>query len=1336
MRLRKKFAMFLLAVTAACFMAASAVFAFAAGSGVKVEDFFTADGLTLTENVAGTSLKDGGGTVLFPDEDKTGIQVGGEGGTLTVNKSLFGAFEMDFRVWAETTMTSGEWGNFADTAAYNTREVAITLDDGNNKFTIHVRGGDAGRAIAPSAYVSYGDGTDLYAMKYSDTTGAFENYRLNGYGTWLTGTSFVNRARGFGTFLNPEQTVSNVVGFDPETMEVYAYANTANNASVQKYVIWKLDEKAASFAGVDDSATAVANQPTIASFASTYTATISVTAQSGKNAQMVIYSINGAELVTENGEFAAASPQILSVPSVEEGQTAGSRLVLPAPQLYDLFNGTYAFEGTVSAMRNGEPAQIEGLSDGSFAEGCYLVLESGDYTLTYTPVKNGLTGESTQISFTVTSDADYSDKTFGDILAPEDVVLSERSVSGTELKDGGGTALFPSEEKGGVQLTSATGGTVRFTNRLTGAFEMDFRVWAETTMMSGEWGNFADTNAYNTREVAITLDDGNNKFTIHIRAGDEWKAIIPTAYVSYGDGTDLYAMKYSDTTGAFENYRLNGYGTWLTGTSFVNRARGYGTWLNPEQSVSNVVGFDPETLEVYAYANTADNSSVQKYVIWKLDEKATSFSGYPGDQEEAIANQPTISSFGSNYTVTVSLTAQSGKNAQMVIYSVNGQSLETNYAGQIYNTAGPVAESIVMADTVPVGGFAALPACTFTDILDGTVAGYTVAIQTEDGTDVALEKGGADGSYQDGCGFTPSAAGTYTVTYRAVDAQGRAGTCTFKVVAGEPVPEFVSFPDYENEITEGDLFILPVPTLKDTLNGEYAFTGTVTATLNGDAVHIDGLSGGAFAEGCYIIAREGTYVFTYTPERGGYTGEEQEITVTAAGNPDISEKKYGDLFAAEDVQLSARSVYGSQLKDGSGTALFSSEDKGGVQLTSATGGEVAFINNLAGTFEIDFRVWADTTMMSGEWGNFADTNAYNTREVAITLDDGNNKFTIHVRGGDAGRAIAPSAYVSYGDGTDLYAMKYSDTTGAFENYRLNGYGTWLTGTSFVNRARGFGTFLNPEQTVSNVIGFDPETLEVYAYANTADNSSVQKYVIWKLDEKATSFSGYPGDQEEAIANQPTISSFGSNYTVTVSLTAQSGKNAQMVIYSVNGQSLRTDADGNIVNTAGPVRAKSVLILPGEVGKFYTLPEAVYADVLDGAVAAEIVSVTGPDGEAVELGQDAGGFTPAAAGEYKITYAAKDAQGMKAGQLELVITVNDASSYPSPGEGEIPEGTEPPEDPSGEIEEQPSKLPDDGQPDPEEGGGCSGSAAGAGAMAAAAVLGAAAAVLIRKKHKNI
>ena len=210
MRLRKKFAMFLLAVTAACFMAASAVFAFAAGSGVKVEDFFTADGLTLTENVAGTSLKDGGGTALFPDEDKTGIQVGGEGGTLTVNKSLFGAFEMDFRVWAETTMTSGEWGNFADTAAYNTREVAITLDDGNNKFTIHVRGGDAGRAIAPSAYVSYGDGTDLYAMKYSDTTGAFENYRLNGYGTWLTGTSFVNRARGFGTFLNPEQTVSNV----------------------------------------------------------------------------------------------------------------------------------------------------------------------------------------------------------------------------------------------------------------------------------------------------------------------------------------------------------------------------------------------------------------------------------------------------------------------------------------------------------------------------------------------------------------------------------------------------------------------------------------------------------------------------------------------------------------------------------------------------------------------------------------------------------------------------------------------------------------------------------------------------------------------------------------------------------------------------------------------------------------------------------------------------------------------------------------------------------------------------------------------------------------------
>ncbi len=1321
MSLRKKLSVILLACAMVCFSLASVVFAAAAGSGVKVEDFFTATGLTLTENVAGNTLKDSGGTVLFANEDKTGIQVSGnKGGTLKIDKQLRGAFEIDFRVWSDT-IGSGT------TAVPQLSEFSIMLDDGENSFTVHLNAADTNVTHAPAARVSINGGADQYAYAYNND--AINSYRCNSYGTALLGTTMANQETirflpwNNGSYAD---SVSTRIGFDPSTMEVYTYFyNISTHESVKK-TIWALDETK-SFSGPAPTE----EVRTLASFGDAYSVTLSFDGVAeGKTGQMVIYSVNGTSLATTDGEFGAAVPTIIGMPTIGTSLMAGDKFEIPAPQAYDLFNGEAEFAGTVTAELDGSPATIEGLNNGAYQKGCYLVLKSGKYTLTYTPKQGDLSGESKSVSFTVVSDADYSDKTLADLFG-EGLTLSERSVKGTELQDGSGTVLFPNEDKDGVKLTSSTGGEFAFVNRLAGTFEIDFRVWADTTMKNDDgFKNFADVDGYNTREVAITISDGVNQFTIHVTGGDIGHAAFPAAYVSYGDGTDRYAMQYSDANGAFASYRVNGYGTWLIGSSFVNMARGFGAWLTPDKTISTRIGFDPETMEVYAYAYKPGNTETQKYVVWKLDEKATSFAGVD-DPNAEVAKQPTIESFGSNYTVSISMTAQSGKTAQMVVYSVNGQSFKTNYAGQIYNDAAPIAAGSVVTELALLNEKYELPAYTFYDVLDGAISSFTVSVKGPDEKNVALEGAGANNAWQAGCGFTPTAEGSYTVTYTAADAQGKTAQYSYTVAAGEPIPEFVSFPEYEEELVEADRFVLPVPTLKDILNGEYDFMGTVTATLDGEPVAIEGITEDEFAKGCYIVVQPGKYEITYTPSRDGYEGEEKVITITVSENPSISDVKYTDILQADGVTMSEKSVSGTELKDSTGKVLFPNEDKDGVKLTSETGGEVAFVNRLAGTFEIDFRVWADTTMSNDDgFKNFADMSGYNAREVAITISDGVNEFTIHIAGGDIGHAAFPAAYVSYGNGADRYAMKYSDSTGAFENYRMNGYGTWLIGSSFVNMARN-GVWVTSDKTISTRIGFDPATMEVYAYAYKPGTETEQKYVIWKLNEKATSFAGIE-DSDAAVANQPTIESFGSNYTVSISMTAQSGKTAQMVVYSVNGQKLQADHDGYIVNTAGPCAAQTPLVLPGETGKFYELPNVQYSDVLDGALSA-VPTVMGPDGKAVELEQDGKGFTPAAKGEYTVTYAIKDAQGIAADAMTITITVSDAATYPEPGEGDIPEGTEPPDAPGSEIKEPESQIPEDEPP----AGGCSGSVYGWAIGGSAVLLGAAVALIcvLRKKKAN-
>ena len=154
MSLRKKLSVLLLSCAMVCFSLTSVMLAAAASSGVRPGDFFTATGLTLTENVVGNTLKDSEEIVLFPNENKTGIQVSGDkGGTLKINKQLRGAFEIDFRVWSDT-IGSGTAG------VSQLSELSITLNDGENSFMVHLNAADTNITQVPAARVSINGGAD------------------------------------------------------------------------------------------------------------------------------------------------------------------------------------------------------------------------------------------------------------------------------------------------------------------------------------------------------------------------------------------------------------------------------------------------------------------------------------------------------------------------------------------------------------------------------------------------------------------------------------------------------------------------------------------------------------------------------------------------------------------------------------------------------------------------------------------------------------------------------------------------------------------------------------------------------------------------------------------------------------------------------------------------------------------------------------------------------------------------------------------------------------------------------------------------------------------------
>lgn len=285
----------------------------------------------------------------------------------------------------------------------------------------------------------------------------------------------------------------------------------------------------------------------------------------------------------------------------------------------------------------------------------------------------------------------------------------------------------------------------------------------------------------------------------------------------------------------------------------------------------------------------------------------------------------------------------------------------------------------------------------------------------------------------------------------------------------------------------------------------------------------------------------------------------------------------------------------------------------------ADGSSFTFANKMKGNFDIDFRVFSKETyvgstkvkaMEKDGKNNFTslDPNFNPYADVRVltytftSVKDTSKSFTVVFESHGSYETMSPTAHVyiegepELADGRRGYGIDYS-----FGGKQGDGYAnfTELNNTSFVNVA-----FKNSAESFSNRLIFDPETMRVYSdkYAlDKCDNNGMQfrayetgyndyRLLIRdlatnkdnnnKLVDRAWVKSLQPADFEDGYTVTVTMEDITANNTVLKAATSDATeaqdpvvyrndvkvkktgdaykRTGKMIIYSVNGQSMRVD----------------------------------------------------------------------------------------------------------------------------------------------------------------------------------
>lgn len=815
------------------------------------------------------------------------------------------------------------------------REIGITVTDTdtNESFTIYVAGGRPERISCVNARVGYGD-VKTKSGKYSDedyagTAGlsynldetessVFASGALNH--TILADTSYSNSvARKFpdgGVWwtVTDNTAHSTRIGFDPATREIYGYSygfsTQGTDTSVNKRVIINLSDMS-HYAQIGD-----VDQKLADSTFENYTVKMTVTnIAADRPANIMLYSLNGQSLAGENGVLTDnRGPSVIPVADSLPNGVKGQAYKIPAMNAYDVIEGVIPFNGKVTVYGpDGSP--LSGLDGVAWSDSLSFTPEdAGEYRIVYSAPTDGSGNDwktpvkGKNLSGVLARDAVvYGGAPMGDAERTVRVNVKELSVSaddlidlegftvedhnylGSQYRDSEGNAVLPYDNRSGIYLKAtaagdaAEAGKITFKKPLSGLFELDFRVMAEKSYPgTNDWWEGESWASWNreveVRELAITITDSDTgeSFTVYLSGGTNYATFIPSAKVGYGVAGEsvgaglTYAT--SDIIGTNPSGTFDGFGaavgsigenTRLWGTSFSNQTNSNGAeWGNG--GYPTVIGFDPITKEVYGYSY--NKNQFGRRVIADLSREAD--LAHIGDSAGALNG----SSF-ENYTVSVQLTNVTvEKTPQLILYTLNGQSLGGD-SGTIVSNTGPAVTTEVVSRAAANKAYK-IPAPQVFSLFESDLAfNGKIRVEKADGSIVMQ-----DTAWSQGLSFTPTEAGQYYIVYHgATDSNGNGRKqYTMNGYTGEEV----AF-RYPLEV----LASADVPTVSRASDSDLILknrkvnvgaTGVSALDLNGSSVQIllsvtkNGAPYGEYtdypvtAETYIAFEENGEYVLTYT----------------------------------------------------------------------------------------------------------------------------------------------------------------------------------------------------------------------------------------------------------------------------------------------------------------------------------------------------------------------------------------------------------------------------------------------------------------------------------------
>lgn len=640
-----------------------------------------------------------------------------------------GEFKTDFRIISKHS-TIGDTNTYGPIISQDFDEVVggtnpyadvirivftfVDLETGAS-FELHIVGGGHYQITTPRAYVTVSGMEGRRSRKIDDNTGEFtvistENKEPD-YPANIKQTAFSNCCTYYRMTGNSAKEVkSNVIGFDPGTMEIYAMSRGAwNSDEIMRTVILDLDNPS----DMDGNESIFTD-----TFKGAYKVQFEVAAMADnakevqltgkapeaydRYATMMIYSVNG-ETPSKSSITAKKDAFLLSMEGELAAGTADNEYTLLIP-VGKFMGETVEFNGEIS-VKDPDGNEVE-VSAGKFTPakaGVYVVTYSMDYEDQHRKLSRKIVVYDSAGLF----DLDgwiASENAFSPLVDKVEPVGNENNVqkmTGRYVCNADGSIKQTSiDSRVGVKLVSlrsgrdAEGTGFNFAGEQSGEFRVDFRIFSahseigDTNADGGEAQDILDAvsvcNPYtDVVRVIFTFTDSDtgDTFDLNILGGGKYSNGVPRAYITFPGMEGYRSAFYVD--GAFK-YICTArhepfYPSKIYGSSFSNTETGWRVCGNLGQVMPVIIGFDPATMEVYADIGPYNiDKEKGRQVILDLDDPGH-MQGYEENFDGLFRGGYTVSFRIENMTDNATEALLCGETpetydryATIMVYSVNG----------------------------------------------------------------------------------------------------------------------------------------------------------------------------------------------------------------------------------------------------------------------------------------------------------------------------------------------------------------------------------------------------------------------------------------------------------------------------------------------------------------------------------------------------------------------------------------------------------------------------------------------------------------------------------------